>query len=257
MRHEGREKTVDFSGEGSQFKTHFTAFYADCEHEVKPLRSGNRLCLVYNLTLGAAKKAIGAPRSAEHIGKIVEILRGWKTADDAPPKLALTLDPKYTQDGLSWDALKGADGAKARILAEAAEEAGCQAFLALLTFWESGSSEEYDDYGYGRRSRYRRSRHDDEEDDDENDDDGSIDGKHKMSEVFDSSLTVENWQSAAGDRPPLGKIPVEPNEVAPPESLRAVKPEEDFQGFTGNEGMTLDRWYRHAVVCIWPRGAAS
>jgi hypothetical protein len=28
-----------------------TAFFADCEHEVKPVRSGYRCCLVYNLSL--------------------------------------------------------------------------------------------------------------------------------------------------------------------------------------------------------------
>ncbi len=31
-----------------------------------------------------------------------------------------------------------------------------------------------------------------------------------------------------------------------------MKPEEDFEGYTGNEGMTLDRWYRHAAIFLWP-----
>ena len=38
-----------------------------------------------------------------------------------------------------------------------------------------------------------------------------------------------------------------------PESLRKVKPEEEFEGYTGNAGMTLDRWYRHAAVVLWPQ----
>jgi len=29
---------------------HYAAFYADCEHEVKPILSGTRIALVYNLT---------------------------------------------------------------------------------------------------------------------------------------------------------------------------------------------------------------
>ena len=50
VRHEGREEAVDF-GTNSQFQTQFAAFYADCEHEIRPVTSGFRLALVYNLTL--------------------------------------------------------------------------------------------------------------------------------------------------------------------------------------------------------------
>jgi 2-oxoglutarate-Fe(II)-dependent oxygenase superfamily protein len=35
VRHEGREEIVDF-GPKSQFQTQFAAFYADCEHEIRP-----------------------------------------------------------------------------------------------------------------------------------------------------------------------------------------------------------------------------
>ncbi len=41
-------------------------------------------------------------------------------------------------------------------------------------------------------------------------------------------------------------------EVVPPDSLTDIDPEEDFEGYTGNAGMTLDRWYRHAAIFIWP-----
>src|SRR5262245_52000285 len=36
VRHEGREEIVDF-GPNSQFQTQFAAFYADCEHEIRPV----------------------------------------------------------------------------------------------------------------------------------------------------------------------------------------------------------------------------
>ena len=45
---------------------------------------------------------------------------------------------------------------------------------------------------------------------------------------------------------------VEEDELLDPESLRDVKPEEEFEGYTGNAGMTLERWYRHAAVILWP-----
>jgi len=48
VRHDGKEKMFDFA-KGSEFNVHYLAFYADCQHEIKEIRSGFRLCLVYNL----------------------------------------------------------------------------------------------------------------------------------------------------------------------------------------------------------------
>ena len=142
VRHEGEERTIDFSTPPSstRFHTHFAAFYADCEHEVRPLESGHRLCLVYNLTLAKTMKAIAAPRIADHIEEVARVLRGW-SADEATHKLAVTLEHQYTPDGLVWDALKGVDRVKARVLHEAATLANCQAYLVLadaLGIWLGG-----------------------------------------------------------------------------------------------------------------------
>src|SRR5262249_21701031 len=157
--HEGEEQVVDFGGRDSQFRIHFAAFYADCEHEIRPLREGYRLCLVYNLTLAKSKKAIGAPRHSEHIETVSEILRQWAADEDAG-KDAVPLEHETTKAGIAWDTLRGADGAKARVLAEAARRAGCQAYLGLLTFHESGSAE-YAGGGYGGGYYRRRGWYDD------------------------------------------------------------------------------------------------
>ena len=142
VRHEGQERTIDFGGvENSPFQIHFAAFYADCEHEVRPLRKGYRLCLVYNLTLAKSKKPLSAPRDSEHIERI----------RSAPPRMGggrlgrRSWSSRWTintpRTGSPGIALKGVDRVKARVLAEAARQAGCKAYLALLTFWESGSAE--------------------------------------------------------------------------------------------------------------------
>ena len=249
VRHEGQEQTIDFSSvENSALQTHFAAFYADCEHEVRPLRKGYRLCLVYNLTLAKSKKSITAPRDSEHIQRIIPLLREW-SEDDTVRKLAITLDHQYTKDGLAWDKLKGVDRVKARVLAEAARQANCKAYLALLTFWESGSAEDDGGYGYGYGSHGRWYDEDEDEDEDEGDDDN---GLHEMGEVFESSLSAEHWSDSAGQSLPIGELSVEEDELLDPESLRDVKPEEEFEGYTGNAGMTLERWYRHAAVILWP-----
>lgn len=48
VRHKGKEIVFDFA-ESSAFEFHYLVFYADCEHEIKPVTRGYRLCLVYNL----------------------------------------------------------------------------------------------------------------------------------------------------------------------------------------------------------------
>lgn len=45
VRHAGHEVVVDLS-EGDVSELSYAAFYADCEHEVRPVTEGNRVCLV-------------------------------------------------------------------------------------------------------------------------------------------------------------------------------------------------------------------
>jgi hypothetical protein len=244
VRHEGQERVIDLGGEGSRFLTQFAAFYADCEHEVKPVTAGHRLCLVYNLTLAKAKRPVGAPPRDRHVRQVADVLGRWTSADGAPRKLAVTLEHQYTQDGLAWDALKGIDRARATVLAEAAAAAGCHAHLALVTLWEVGSSEGdgYDDYHS----------HGWDDEAEEDGDESGTDGDYEMGELIDSSLSADQWQAPDGTAMPFGPLPIGEGEVWPAGSLQAVKPEEAFEGYTGNAGMTLERWYRRAAIVLWP-----
>lgn len=261
VRHEGREVTVDFGPE-SRFQTQFAAFYADCEHEIRPVTSGFRLALVYNLTLAKSKSPIAAPTSREHIAAVARILQQWKdgngksktpdgSGDDRPAtKLAVVLDHEYTQAGLTYHALKGIDRAKADVLFAAARQIGWDASLALVTKWESGSAEPSGDYGYGYERSYRRSRYH-YEDDDEGDE--GDDGEHEMGEVFDESLTAEHFGDADGNRLAFDPIPLDDDEIISETPLNEGEPdEEDFEGYTGNAGMTLERWYHRAAIVLWP-----
>jgi predicted 2-oxoglutarate/Fe(II)-dependent dioxygenase YbiX len=189
VRNEGQEQVIDFSGASGRFQTHYAAFYADCEHEVRPVRSGFRLCLVYNLTLAKSGSAIGAPRPGERVLKLAKILREWAAQPADIEKLVVTLTHQYSHSGLKWDALKGLDRSRAVALAEAARASGCRAYLALLTLWESGSIayDGEDEYGYGR---HRRSRQRDPDD-------------YVIEEMLDTSLTAEHWQDPDGKSMPL------------------------------------------------------
>lgn len=235
VRHDGEERTLDFGGADRMFRIHFAAFYADCEHEIRPLRAGHRLCLVYNLTLAKAKKPIAAPSFSGVSETIAQLLREW-AEDGTPHKLAVTLAHQYTADGLSWDALKGVDRSKARSLLEAARRAGCQAHLALLTLHESGAAEYANGGGY--RSRWYRG-----------EDDPSL---YEMGEIFETSLIAEHIRDPEGKLLPIGLLPFTEDEILDPESLQDIDPEEQVEGYTGNEGMTYDRWYRHGAIVLWP-----
>jgi len=241
IRHEGREEIIDFSKlENSNFLTHYAAFYADCEHEVKPLNNGYRLCLVYNLTLEKSQKSIYAPHILQHIQDITSILHQWSNthnSQDQPLKLAITLNHQYSQSGLIWDALKGIDRARAQILSEAAKQANCKAYLSLLTFWQSGSAE-YSGDGmdyYDRGNGWNASDFD-------------------MEDVYDSHLTAQHLLDDTNQPLDIGNgtMFLEENEVIPEGSLTDTDPEEEVDGFTGNEGLTIERWYRRSAILLWP-----
>jgi hypothetical protein len=257
VRHEAREVTVDF-GPASRFQTQFAAFYADCEHEVRPLRSGFRLTLVYNLTLARSRRRITAPESREHIARVAALLERWKheggagaSADEgAPTKLAVLLDHQYSAAGLAFDALKGVDRARASVLVAAARQSGYDASLAVVTYWEVGSGEPTGGYDYDSYERYYG--HGEEEDDDgeSEEDDGS---EYEMTEQIDASLVAGHFSDPEGKPLAFGQVPLLDTELVAEEPLHEGKPDrEEFEGYTGNAGMTLERWYHRAAVMLWP-----
>ena len=65
--HAGRSLVVDFSGKTSNYELQYAAFYADCEHEVRPVTDGYRICLIYNLITGRRSKQPAAPEFSDAI----------------------------------------------------------------------------------------------------------------------------------------------------------------------------------------------
>ena len=243
--HEGGEHEVSFGGAASGHELSYAAFYADCQHEVRPLKDGYRLSLVYNLTLARSRKKspVSAPRTRAVAASIGELFRHWPWSDDVQ-KIAVTLDHQYSQEGLRIDALKGVDRARADVLFDAAEQAGCVAHLALITHWQSGSAEG-GDYGYRGYNSWSY-------DDEDGDDDEPTD--YEMGEIYDDSLAVDHWSDRDGRKVALGEMDLDDEEIVssrPREDWELGR--EEFEGYTGNAGMTLERWYHRAAVVVWPR----
>ena len=245
IRHGGREVVVDFSGKAHWRDFQFAALFADCEHEVKPVRSGHRCCLVYNLKLQKGNpSSLNRPLDVQ-TKALVPPLR--PLAEERSEGIsAVLLEHSYTEANFSQRNLKGNDASRARALLAAADELGLVAHLGLVTYHQMGELEGVD-FSY-RSHRYRRSF----DDDDDDDDDGDVEGE--MGEVYEESLTVGHWRDAKDKPAKLGTYSLKMEDLIAGEAIDARGPDEkESEGYTGNAGCTMDYWYHRAAVVWWRR----
>jgi len=235
IKHLGREVVLDARPEEPS-EIGFAAFYADCVHEVRPVKTGCRLTLVYNLCFVGERRPLKAPDYRAEHGRVVELLRSWASAEDEPDKLILPLEHVYTPAELSFSTLKGADAGVASVLVKAAAEADCDLHLALVSIEESGSAEHTGYYGRRRWSR-------DEEEDEE----------FEVAEVIDRALILSEWRHPDGGEAGFDVFPFAEDELCPPDAFEDLTPDEEhFHEATGNEGASFERTYRRAGFVLWP-----
>jgi hypothetical protein len=243
VRHAGREVVVDLRGTDPG-EVGFAAFYADCEHEVRPVASGHRVCLVFNLILTSRQRDgdTQPPDERPFVKKAAEALLCWTSRYEVgPKKVTWLLDHKYTASGLSFSSLKGRDAVVAKVLLEAAKISGCAFHLGIVHIEESGWAE-YTGYG-GCRGRGWYSDNDEEEDEED----------YKVGEVCDSHAFIDEWRDSANRSIEFGKIPLGENEVLPPNALEGEDPDQvHFSEATGNAGADFERCYLRAAVVLWP-----
>ncbi len=251
IRHAGREVVVDLSSEEfSELK--FAAFYADCEHEVRPVTEGHRVCLIYNLvqlTDAKAEQLLSAPLYPSEIDAATGMLKEAFAAPAAPAKLAWLLEHQYSPAGLSFAGLKGEDAALAKVLRAAAERAGCAVHLGIVHIEESGPAQpDYEaGYGYGRRGR-GRNYHDEEAEEDAGSD------SFEVIEVSDASRHIDQWVNERDESVAYGRLPLAEGEVLPAGALDDEAPDEQrLMEATGNEGASFERSYHRAALVIWPK----
>lgn len=248
LRHAGREVVVDLGG-GEISEVKFAAFYADCEHEVRPITEGNRVCLIYNLIQQRGGKAKGeslcAPDYENQIAAAAELLAENLSGAGVSAKIAWLLEHQYSPDGLSFAGLKAADAARAQVLAQAAERAGCVAHLGIVHIEESGAANPTGyDYGYRRR---RWGRNDEDEEDDASED-------FEVIEVCDWRHYVAQWRDQRDQPVEFGEIPLEPGELLPDGALDDEKPDaQRLMEASGNEGASFERSYHRAALVLWRR----
>lgn len=245
IRHGSREARIDLSAaDCSEFG--FAAFYADCEHEVRPVESGHRVCLVFNLLRGAASDTppASAPSHDAEVAQAARLIGEAFAAEDAPRKLAWLLAHQYSEAELGFAALKGVDAAVAGVLCRAADAAACRAHLGVVHIEESGPAEVHS--LPSRRRHYR-----DDLDDDEIDARGVA---YDVVEVSDTARYIDHWVAAGDQRPAFGRLPLGEGELLPAGELDDEAPDEDrLLESTGNEGVSFERAYRRAALILWPQ----
>ncbi|KAI9706510.1 MAG: hypothetical protein M1836_003516 [Candelina mexicana] len=238
LNHDRRKKTFD-TAKTSAFEQSYIAWYADVTHEIRPVTSGNRLVLTYNLI----DTAPGIPQSAasqDHEKlKLRNILTLWKTSwDDSehmacPDKLAYMLDHKYTNASLRIDQLKGSDLLRARYLKEVCTETDICFFLANIERSVDGEVE-----SDGEDIPYK---------------DKPCNGlHHEIFDIFDDKLMLQHVVELDGSG--VAKdLTLEESDIVQEEPFATGPDHEDFSGWTGNDGTTAKHYYRSTVALLMPR----
>jgi hypothetical protein len=137
----------------------------------------------------------------------------------------------------------------AEILIRAAQSLDYECYFALLSLHQSGMLAYDGSFGYGGSWGRRRSRW--SYDNDEESEGGSPDTEFE--EIFDEALNLEHWRDSEGREQSFGTIHFEDNEILGLDDKEGWSYKQEVREATGNEGASMDRWYRQAVLAIWPR----
>ena len=236
VRHRAGESTFASQQLGGS-ELRWCAFYADCRHEVLPVEEGWRVALTFDLVVAEeATAGAGNPTPDAALQRLLREEFGL----DGPTRLepwALLLDHEYTEHGLRWHLLKGPDRERVAALRAAAQPLGLSLHLALAELHETWSARD-DGGSWGRRSRPA--------------------GNPEPDELIDRSLALDYWVDADGRIGPRHALAVTEEQLhAFSDTDEAYLVDEQYEGYMGNWGETLDYWYRRAALVIQSPAAAE
>lgn len=225
---DGDEKTFDSSHTSATNNLFISAFYADCTHEIKPLISGYRICLVYNLIHTNFLRKVELPSAKKHVKQFRALLEKQIATTNSNPIIIL-LGHQYTPENFSLEGLKLNDRYKADILLQAANEVNCYSKMCLVTSYKIGTPV-YNHYY----------------------DDDDIDESTEIDEVIDESLSIQHW--IKNDFPSFGEIGFEESFLIAGFELDKDEPLiKENSGYMGNYGPDIEHWYHYGAIMIWTK----
>ena len=234
IRHKGHETVIDMRVEDPSDLA-FAAFFADCEHEVRLVEAGHRICLVFNLVKRPGHDVPGtAPEFEEQVVNIADELRRLGQACGGMGKVIWALEHDYSEAGLSFDALKNMDASVAQVLKRAAESTGCVLQAAMISISERDAV-----------AHYGRWYDDEVEDVDESD--------YEVLDSIETLCGLEHLTAPDGTTSDV-TLPLNPGELMPEGCLDNEEPDQQrLTEATGNAGAEVERIYRRAALVLWHR----
>lgn len=202
----------------------FIAFYADCRHEIRRVRSGHRITLVFNLLISDAQVGRSAPDDvlaglvADHFATPAQP-RWPQEQTTRPSRLVVLLDHEYSEHGLSRGQFKGHDAERVAAIRAAAEHTDCRTAVALTEIHEIWN-EGYDGYA---------------------------------GDLADTETVLSWWQPVGEDCEEIALRVAESEICAPTPTVPLSPYESEYTGNMGNYGNTEEYWYRRAAVVMWPQ----
>jgi predicted 2-oxoglutarate/Fe(II)-dependent dioxygenase YbiX len=210
----GKKKRTIKTATSSAFELSALAWYSDVQHEIRPVTSGYRMVLTYNLVQDKQQPKQTATGLDAHLEQLERSLRRWNSHLPPFDYLVYPLEHLYTPSGLSLLHLKGQDAAKGRSLEQLCSKNNFYWFLARMT-----KSEQEDFY-----------------DDDDLEEDMVVD--RIVTPAGKSIILNTRW-------PPPEQI------LADVETLYARDPDSEDEGeFTGNENMPSTCRYHNTVAIL-------
>lgn len=231
--YEGGEFVIEFDNKQKiigrnidKFDIQYTAFYADCSHELLEVKSGYRLSLVYNLIKGNKTVDLGPVATGHHVNSLLPLFKQVMQIEGCPP-LAYILEHQYTPENFSMSLLKRNDNLKTQVIVEAARQVGMYINVGLLTHYFMGGIEDDGNYNYYSRD---------------------VDPEEcEIGEVYDSSTELENW--ILNNVPKIGTLSNEEVTILNEKKYSDEEPlQKEAEGYTGNAGMTAEYWYHYGAV---------
>ena len=216
----GSERRTLSTAVGSDFNFSYLGWYADVNHTVEPVVSGYRLVLTYNIVYSTSDASLRVSLLDDHKHNLIRVLAAWKKCWGAE-KLIYMLEHAYSEANISLDLLKGKDKARIRYLFPRSFE---------HTVMGGAEEEEEDRYGYGSFNR------------------GGI---HEIIDVCDEDWKLTKVFTPNGKHI-AGNIEVDQDEILQEGVFGGEPDDEDYEGWTGNEGATATHIYRRTCAMIVP-----
>ncbi|KAJ2928449.1 hypothetical protein H1R20_g8653, partial [Candolleomyces eurysporus] len=249
--HSGTKVFIDVA-KNSELNTSVLAWYTDVIQELKPITSGYRLALIYNLIHTSPDVPLPSlPNMQGAVTGLREVLTRWKNGvykvEQEPPLIAYILSHQYNlvDFGKGSQCLKGSDAHKVAHILPLAEELGFSVCLANLTCTQHGEAEDSmygchsrSWFGYGRRRRFSFF---DEDDDD-------FEETPVMAEVREEEYEIKGCvRISRGRKLDLGDFSVSSNAISPEGAFEDADP----NGTEGDGAGWVEQWFNRSVLVLF------